>query len=224
VHGDGAERFVVEGLWSVALGLVVGALVGIVAGEVFRRLDDAHDVEHSAFFVFTLVLPLLVLGLVNQLHGDGILAVFAAGLTYNRQVGSSIYDKEREVEEGVNRVLLLPLFMLFGIVLPWTSWRTIGWVPLATFAVAVLVLRRIPVVLALKRLLGLGWAGTVVYGWFGTMGAAGLFFATLAYEEHAGAGVVWPAVAFVVACSTIVHGVTAAPVRALYGKVAKRTG
>jgi sodium/hydrogen antiporter len=165
-----------------------------------------------------------VLGAVNLLHGDGILAVFAAGLAYNRQVGSSIYDDEREVEEGVNRVLLLPLFALFGAVLPWAEWRSLGWAPLAAFAATVLLLRRLPVVLALKRQLGLGWAGTVVYGWFGPMGAAALFFATLALEEHAASGVVWPAVAFVVACSTVVHGVTAAPLRAVYGKVSARTG
>ena len=224
VHGDGFGRFATEGLLSVAIALVVGTLLGGAAGELFRRLDEAHDIEDSAFFVFTLVLPLFVLGAVNLLHGDGILAVFAAGLAYNRQVGSSIYDDEREVEEGVNRVLLLPLFALFGAVLPWAEWRSLGWAPLAAFAATVLLLRRLPVVLALKRQLGLGWAGTVVYGWFGPMGAAALFFATLALEEHAASGVVWPAVAFVVACSTVVHGVTAAPLRAVYGKVSARTG
>jgi sodium/hydrogen antiporter len=224
VHGDGFGRFASEGLRSVAIALVLGWLLGMVAGEVFRRLDAAHDIEDSAFFVFALVLPILVLGVVNLLHGDGILAVFAAGLAYNRQVGSSIYDDEREVEEGVNRVLLLPLFLLFGAVLPWSEWRTIGWAPLLAFAVAVLVLRRLPVVVVLKRALDLDWPGTLVYGWFGPMGAAALFFATFAHEEHAAGGVVWPAVAFAVACSTIVHGMTSAPVRAVYGKLAERTG
>ena len=224
VHGDGFGRFATEGLWAVALALALGAALGAAAGEAFRRLDEAHDIEDSAFFVFTLVLPIFVLGLVNLLHGDGILAVFVAGLAYNRQVGSSIYDDEREVEEGVNRVLVLPLFLLLGLVLPWTDWRTLGWVPLAAFALAVLLLRRLPVVLALKRWLGLSWAGAAVYGWFGPMGAAALFFATLAHEEHAAGGVVWPAVAFVVVCSTVVHGVTAAPVRALYGKVSEPAG
>lgn len=224
VHGDGFGRFAAEGLWSVVIATVLGIAIGLVAGTLFRRLDEAHDIEDSAFFMFSLVLPMLVLGGVNLLHGDGILAVFVAGLAYNRQVGSKIYEDEREVEEGVNRILLLPLFVLFGAVLPWTDWRTLEWAPLAAFALAVLLLRRLPIVLALKPVLGLSWPGAVVYGWFGPMGAAALFFATLAHEEHAAAGVVWPAVAFVVACSTIVHGVTAAPVRAAYGRLTAAQG
>jgi NhaP-type Na+/H+ or K+/H+ antiporter len=50
--------------------------------------------------VFTLVLALLALGVVNMLKGDGILGVFVTGLAYNRTVGAMTYDKEREVEEG----------------------------------------------------------------------------------------------------------------------------
>jgi NhaP-type Na+/H+ or K+/H+ antiporter len=88
----------------------------------------------------------------------------------------------------------------------------------------VLLLRRLPVVIVLKRALGLGWAGTVLYGWLGPMGAAALYFATLAHEEHAAGDVVWPAVAFVVASSTIVHGITATPLRRLYSNIAQRTG
>lgn len=224
VRDEGFGRFAVDALFSVALALVAGWAIGAAAGEVFRRLDEARDIEDSAFFVFTLVLPIFVLSVVNLLEGDGILAVFVAGLAYNRHVGPSIYEDEREVEEGVNRLLLLPLFLLLGAVLPWSEWREMGWGALVAFTVGVLVVRRIPVVLALKRPLGLGWAGTAVYGWFGPMGAASLFFATLALEQHAAGQVVWPAVAMVVAASTVVHGASSAPVRALYARVPERTG
>lgn len=218
VLGKDLEVFAVEGLLAVVIGVVLGAALGAAAGEVFRRLDGAHDIEDSAFFVFTLVLAVLVLGLVNLAEGDGILAVFVAGLAYNRQVGSSIYEQEREVEEGTNRVLVLPLFLLLGTVLPWERWSELGW-PLVAFTVGVLVLRRLPVVLAMRPLLGLSWASAAFYGWFGPMGAAALFFATRAHEEHAAADVVWPVAALVVAASTVVHGATAAPLRRLYERV-----
>lgn len=218
VLDEGVEVFAVEGLLAVLVGIVLGAALGTAAGELFRRLNEAHEVEDSAFFVFTLVLAVLVLGLVNLVEGDGILAVFVAGLAYNRQVGSSIYEQEREVEEGINRVLVLPLFLLLGTVLPWEAWSDLG-MPLATFTVGVLLLRRLPVVLAMRPLLGLRWSSAAFYGWFGPMGAAALFFATKAHERHAAAEVVWPVAALVVAASTVVHGVTAAPLRALYQRV-----
>jgi NhaP-type Na+/H+ or K+/H+ antiporter len=224
VRDDGLGRFTIEGLLSLAIAVVGGWALGAAAGAVFRRLEDHRDVEDSAFFVFTLVLPLFVLGVINLLGGDGVLAVFIGGLAYNRQVGASIYEAEREVEEGINRLLLLPLFLLFGAVLPWAEWEALGWERLVAFAIGVLLVRRIPVVLTLKRQLGLGWAGTAVYGWFGPMGVASLFYATLALEEHAAGEIVWPAVAMVVAASTVVHGASSAPVRALYGQIADRTG
>lgn len=217
VLDEGGDRFLIEGLWSVALAVVVGAALGAGAGKVFRRLDEAHDIEDSAFFVFTIVLALAVLGGVNLLHGDGILAVYVAGLAHNRQVGPAIYDKEREVDEGINRMLVLPLFVLLGTLLPWDRWDELG-TPLVAFVVGVLVLRRLPVVYALRPLLGLRWPDATFYGWFGPMGAAALYFATLAHEEHAAAEVVWPVAALVVAASTVVHGVTGTPARALYGR------
>lgn len=210
-------RFVVEGLVSVLIAVVLGGLIGHLTGRAFRALDDARDIESSAYFVFTLVLALFTLGAVNIVHGDGILGVFVAGLAYNHAVGERIYESEREVEEGVNRVLVLPIFVLFGTVLPWDGWADLGWTAVL-FSAGVLFLRRIPVVLALAPALPLGRHELGFYAWFGPMGAAALFFATLAIEERAAEPELWPAVALVVAASTVVHGITAAPGRQLYAR------
>lgn len=223
VLDEGAGTFAVEGLASLLIAVVLGIAAGMAAGEVFRRLDEAHDVEDSSFFVFTLVLAVAVLGGVNMVHGDGILAVLVAGLAYNRQVGSSIYDKEREVDEGINRVLVLPLFVLFGTLLPWAEWDRMG-TALLVFAVLVLLLRRLPVVFALQRPLRLDRADAAFYGWFGPIGAAAIFYATRAHEQHAAADVVWPAAALVVTASTVVHGMTGTPARALYQRTIGERG
>lgn len=215
VHGDGPGRLAVEGLLAVGIALVVGAVVGDVTGRAFAALDDAHDIEDSAFFVFTLVLALLVLGLTNLAGGDGILGVFVAGLAYNRVVGPRTYEAERENDEGINRVLVLPAFALFGAILPWSGWADLGWRG-AVFVVGVLVLRRLPVVLALRPVLGLDGRQLLFYGWFGPMGVAALFYVTLALEDQVRVPELWPAVALVVAASTVVHGVTAAPGRRAY--------
>ena len=215
VHDHGWGHVGVHGLWAVGLAIAVGAAIGSVAGWAFRALDERHDVESSAYFVFTVVLALFTLGTVNAMRGDGILAVFVAGLAYNRVVGERIYESEREVEEGINRVLMLPVFVLFGTLLPWEQWAHLG-APLLLFAVAVLLLRRLPVVLALAPALPLERRGLAFYGWFGPMGVAALFFVTLALEEGTRLPELWPAVALVVAASTVVHGITAAPGRQLY--------
>ncbi len=211
----GLGRFIVDGLGSVVIAVVLGAAIGLGAGWAFRLLDDNLDIEHSAFFVFTIVLALFVLGSVNLAGGDGILAVFVAGLAYNRQVGKRVYSDERAVEEGINRVLVLPVFVLFGAVLPWSDWIHLGW-PVVGFALGVLLFRRLPVILLLRPALSFDWREAWFYGWFGPMGVAAMFFVTLALEEGVVHEAAWPTVALVVAASTVAHGVTAAPGRHIY--------
>lgn len=215
----GPGHLVIDGIVAVLIAVVLGAAMGFAAGWAFRSLDDRHDIEQSAFFIFPLVLALFVIGGVNLLGGDGILAVFVAGLAYNRQVGEGVYSDERAVEEGINRVMVLPIFVLFGAVLPWAEWGRLGWSGIA-FGFAVLLLRRLPVVFVLRPALSFGWREAVFYGWFGPMGVAAMFFITLALEEGVVHDSAWPSVALVVALSTAAHGVTAAPARHLYQRSA----
>lgn len=221
VAAEGPGHFAVEGLWPVAAGIVVGWAIGLAAGAIFCRLEEDREIEDSAFFVFTLVLALLTVGLVNALGGNGILAVFLAGLAYNRRVGQAMYEQEREVEEGINKVLLLPVFVLLGVVLPWKEWAELG-APVIVFAAAVLLVRRLPVVFVLRPVLRLDAPTSIFYGWFGPMGAAALFYATMAHEQHATTPEVWPATALVVVASTVAHGVTSAPGRTLYATATGR--
>lgn len=212
----GPGAVLADGVVPVLVAVVVGGAIGSGAGRAFGALIEDHDIEHSAAFVFTIVLALATTGSVNGLGGDGILGVFVAGLAYNRQVGSEVYAEERAVEEGINRVLVLPVFLLLGTVLPWHAWDRMGWSAPA-FAGAVVLARRLPVVIALRSRLSFGWREAIFYGWFGPMGVAALFFITSVLEEAEVAATAWPAVALVVALSTVVHGMSAAPGRARYG-------
>ena len=55
------------------------------------------------------------------------------------------------------------MFVLLGATLPWTVWGELGWTAIA-LALAVLLLRRLPVLLLLKRPLKLGWPDALYLG------------------------------------------------------------
>jgi NhaP-type Na+/H+ or K+/H+ antiporter len=80
----------------------------------------------------------------------------------------------------------------------------------------VLLLRRLPVVLLLRRPLGLGWPDAAFLGWFGPIGVSALFYLALESERLGVEPAVLAAGSLVVAASTVVHGVTAAPGRVAY--------
>ncbi|MDQ3932120.1 MAG: cation:proton antiporter, partial [Actinomycetota bacterium] len=172
----------------------------------------------TTFPLFTLTFALFVLGLAELLSVDSILAVFAAGIAYNLGITDDERRPQHHIEEGVDRVLLLPVFTLFGVALPWNEWSLLGWSSLA-FVAAVLLLRRIPIILAIRRPLRLSRGDAVWLGWFGPIGIAALYYLTYVAEKGVPDTTIWAAGSMVIAASTLAHGMTTLPGRRAYTKL-----
>lgn len=221
VVGESVGSSLLDGLYQIGAGVAVGVLVGLVAGRAVSYALGHSDVDPGASLVFTLVLAFAVLGIARVLQADGVLSVFVAGLAYNYAVAEDEVGPQNTLDEGVNRYLVLPLFFLLGVELPWADWRELGWGALL-LPVGVLALRRLPVLLALARPLGLQWRDAVFLGWFGPIGVSALFYLTFSEDEGVVDPRLWAAGSLVVAASTVVHGVTSAPGRGLYRRTAQR--
>lgn len=221
VAGGSVGRAALDGLYQVAVGLAVGMVIGVVAGKAVTYALRHSDVDQGASLVFTLVLAVAVLGVARVLRADGVLAVFVAGLAYNAVVADDEVGPQNTIDEAVNRYVVLPLFLLLGIELPWSQWADLGWAAVV-FPLAVLLLRRLPVLLALTRPLGLRLRDAVFLGWFGPIGVSAVFYLMFSAEEGVRDPRLWAAGSLVVAASTVVHGVTAVPGRHLYRRAAER--
>lgn len=86
------------------------------------------------------------------------------------------------------------------------------------FTLAVVLLRRLPLIAILRRPLDLHWIAVLFYGWFGPVGVSALFYLTHAHEEGASQPEIWGAGNLVVAVSVLAHGVTGAPFRRRYAQ------
>ena len=128
------------------------------------------------------------------------------------------------MQEAVNRFFILPIFVLLGLTIPWEGWLDLGWAGLL-LALAVLLLRRLPAVLALKFLLGRvgGTRDALFLGWFGPIGVAALFYANLSVRE-AGAEEAWVIGSLIICASVLAHGLSATPLTRLYGRRAQNDG
>ncbi len=204
--------------WQVLVAVALGALLGRLAGAALRAAEARDLIDQPSFLVTTLALTLLALGGAKALGTDSILAVFATGIAFDQQVGGKDRSQEARVQEAVNLFFTLPVFMLVGLMIPWSEWLELGGTGLA-LALAVLVLRRLPVILLLRS--GIQpWREmpiALMAGWFGPIGVSALFYATLVHRET-GNELVWVVASLLVAASLVVHGVSAAPAAKLYGK------
>ncbi|HEY9737250.1 MAG TPA: cation:proton antiporter, partial [Trichocoleus sp.] len=203
-------------LWEVGAAVVMGALIGYGAGKFLVWSEAKETSEKSSFLAFTVGLSLLVLAAVKLVGGDGILAVFAAGLALDWAVGGQERSEEEGVQEAVDRFLTLYIFVLLGLALPWQDWVALGWKGVGA-AIAILLLRRLPAVLLVRPLLGQlkPLKDALFIGWFGPLGAAAIFYAFLALKQT-GLEQPWIIGSLVICISILLHGTTATPLAKLY--------
>jgi sodium/hydrogen antiporter len=201
--------------------VALGAAIGYGAGLLLERAQHAHAIEPPYFGSFSLALSLVVLGLAGLAGVAGILAVFVAGVAFVTNLPPRDEAEEERVQEPVSRLLLLPIFALLGVALPWAEWRELGWRGLA-LAAAVLLLRRLPFVAILLPLAGRARRADALFlGWFGPIGISALLYARVALEETAIAEI-WPATTLVIVASIVAHGVTAAPLTRRFRRLEAR--
>ena len=114
-------------LYAVLAAVAIGAAVGFLAGKAVDLAVSRGEVDRGSLLVFTLVLAVAVLGAAGRT--DGVLAVFVAGFAYNLTVARGERGPEQQLDEGLNRYLLLPLFLLLGVVRASSANRTGGTPP-----------------------------------------------------------------------------------------------
>ena len=207
-------------VWEVGGAVIFGALVGYGAGRLLEWAEHKDAIEESFFLVYTIALSLVVLGAAKPLGSDGILAVFVAGLGFDFVVKGD-REQQRRVQEASTRFFILPIFVLLGLTIPWEGWAELGWGG-PVLVVAVLLLRRLPAVLALNPLMrGVrGGANALFLGWFGPIGVAALYYANLSLRET-GIEAAWTVGSLAICASILAHGLTAAPLTKLYGRHAQ---
>nr|WP_255316716.1 cation:proton antiporter [Nesterenkonia sp. Act20] len=201
-------------LWEVLGAAVFGALFGYVLAKLFVLAKNKKLMEESSYLAFVIPFGLLALGAAKLLGTDGVLAVFVAAAVFGQVVPERDEAQEDKVDDAVNRLFLLPVFMLLGIALPLDDWAQLGWAAPGTIIVAILA-RRLIILWALRPLLRCvhDRAETFFLSWFAPVGVSALFYATLA-ERHTGNPDIFVYASLAITASVVLHGLSTAPMSA----------
>lgn len=228
-------------LWQCALGIVVGAVVGLVANTALRFSEKRGYTQDATLFVFYFLLAIFSVGVGSTLGLDDFLVAFSAGTAFCWDGWFKEKTHKMKLPTIIDLLLNSTMFVYFGTIIPWQKytgnlapWR------LMLVLLLVLTLRRLPSMLALKRLLPetRTWSESIFTGHFGPMGVGAMFLAMEARgrletgsstpEPHppdSGPHIeaiqaVWPVVSFIVLGSIMVHGFSAA-VMSIYGHLTR---
>ncbi|WP_246053420.1 cation:proton antiporter [Actinocorallia herbida] len=203
-------------LVELALGLVVGAVLGPAGGGLLRAARRREWASEDFTGIAVLALAVLAYTGAVALHGNGFIAAFCAGLAFGAAAGPR-GPAELAYLEQTGRLVSLLVWLAFGvIVLPIMASR-IG-PPTVLYAVLSLtVVRMLPVALVTLGA-GLDRSSVLFLGWFGPRGLASLVFALIALEELGpDADDAVTVIGCTVLLSVLAHGLTARPLAAAYG-------
>lgn len=206
-------------LYETLLCGTLAFIIGYIFGKFMHKAHKMGIMTSKGILPFSLGLAFLLLAGFNLLNMNGILAVFIGGLAFAKAISGNEDIEEERIQETMERITLIPVFFIFGLMIPWEEWLKLGWTGPAVILL-VLLLRRIPALLLLKPFLpqfkGKS-ADVFMIGWFGPIGVAALYYA-IKSEEKLHLEDAWVIPGLIVFASTIIHGVTGLPFGKLYHK------
>ncbi len=219
---DGPGDFVLDWVLFGGIQVVIGAVVGVLAGGIGGRAVDycaAQEWMTESFLDLSAVgLAIVAFAVSELLGGNGFIAAFVAGLTLGGvargRCGSLIKFGEAE-----GQLLSLLTFLIFGALMLPPAIEAFGWDILLYAALSLTVGRMVPVGLSLIGT-GLSWKTVFFLGWFGPRGLASILFALVVVSEAdlLVENEILAIVSITVALSVILHGITASPATRLYGE------
>src|SRR5215204_4246328 len=206
-------RFTLE---QIGFGALVGVGVGLVGGWLVRWASQRGWMTDSFQRLALLALAIIAWALADQIGGNGFIAAFVGGLVVGPTV-ERVGEQLIRFTETEGQLLNLSVFFIFGVLAAGLI-ASLTW-QIALYALLSLTLiRMLPVALSLYGT-HLRGVSVLFAGWFGPRGLASIVLGLIVVEEAPllpGRGEIEAVVALTVLLSVLLHGVTAAPLSAVY--------
>ena len=213
--------------YTIILSVIYGITVGWIAKELLHFAEGRKWVDRESFLVFAITLALFIVGTVGMIGSDDVLACFVAGNAFTWDDWFRLETLDDSLQPTIDMLLNLSIFMWYGAVCPWASFRENDVIPiyrLIPLGILILLLRRLPFILAIHKIIPQieQFQQAAFVGFFGPIGVSAIFYLYISIDfleqtVYHGAEredakklqdtmlvVVW----FLAVCSMVVHGLS----------------
>ena len=230
------EWFLSTILWQCTLGSLIGLVIGFSANRALRFSDSKTYITFPSFFVFYFLLAIFSVGVASLIDVDDFLVAFGAGVGFANDGWFANKTKKTHLPDTIDLLLNSAMFVYFGAIIPWAQMTTTVSTPnlgpgrLIGLLILIILFRRIPAVLALKRWIPdiKTYREALFCGHFGPMGLGALFLVIEARAELEDSTsiplpqppdnspyitpieIIWPVVCFIILGSVMIHGLSVA--------------
>lgn len=204
-------------LWQTAGAIALGLAIGYIAGKLLHYAVSKNHTGKPAILAFSISMAFFVLTGMELIGINGVLGVFMCGIMLKRELSKQENIEEEDIQDMMARLFTIPVFVLFGLILPWQQWLQLGW-PALLLVVSILLLRRLPFIFLARPLLHNFKVSELAFmGWFGPIGAAALFYCFFCMQRIHNE-MLWAVCSLAVFSSVLVHGISAWPFLKWYHK------
>ena len=210
----------------MALGIVLGSVIGFAFRHLMKFCERKDLIDRQSYVAQYVSLAMFTMGVLTLLGSDDLLAAFSCGAAFawdgffNRQTEQSVFSSV------IDLLFNIAAFVYIGAWMPFNAFHneelTLSVWRLIVIAILVLLLRRLPVMLALYRWIPdvKTFREAVFSGHFGPMGVGAVFISVLASEKlphpesptedqaEMLAATIQPIVSFMVLTSITIHGLS----------------
>jgi NhaP-type Na+/H+ or K+/H+ antiporter len=220
----GSSEWLRFGLLQITLGPLTGIVLGYCGARLLDTANERGWVSTSFQGIGILSHAILTYMVAELIGGNGFIAVFIGGMVFGntlRHPCTFLF----EFMETEGQLLMLITFIVFGAALLPEALENMNVMFFLYALLSLTVIRIIPIAISLIGA-GVRVPTQLFIGWFGPRGLASILFVLLILDE---ADVphqreLLSITVITVALSVVLHGVTAAPLSKLYGRLAKRMG
>lgn len=220
----GAGHWVQFGLMQVTLGPLAGIAIGYIGAKIIDGAAERGWSTTAFQGIGILSLSILSYALAEMIGGNGFISAFVGGLVFGNVLRHPCtYMFEFMESEG--QLLMLGTFLIFGIALLPEGLHHIDTMIVAYALLSLTVIRMLPIAISLLGS-GIRLPTYLFLGWFGPRGLASILFVLLILDEAVipHQEEILAVTVVTVALSIVLHGITASPFAAAYGKLAARMG
>ncbi len=202
--------------------LVVAIVIAIVAMAMFIPLIKFAMKRHyfsnntSPFLVIGMAMA--IFSIAQSVHSSGFIAVFVAGLIFDRFTDKGLTEQLVEDSEHIADFTSLLIWCLFGYVCSYLVFPEINWQVTVFAILSVTLIRIIPVMLSLQ-FTKLNIKERFTFAWFGPRGLASIVFTLMVIDtqienKYQIATVAMTTILF----SVFIHGMSTKPIADSYAK------
>lgn len=199
-------------------GPLIGALVGWIGGKLIDLAAKRGMMTHIYQMLSSVALAVLAFSIAEHFGGNGFIAAFVGGMFLSTKT-EIVRERMKEFGEAGAQIMILFIFLLFGMLLvpfssPFWDWRALVYAILS-----LTVIRMIPVALSLINS-GLDRKTINFIGWFGPRGIASVLYLLMAIIELGTEGLelISSVITLTVLLSIFLHGFSAVPLSGIFKK------